>query len=69
MSEKKPSGDINKMLLEFGDAVEHSRAKEILKKAKQKEAKIKDLVSVRIDNHTVLLMSREKAIKKGYINE
>ena len=69
MSEKKPSGDINKMLLEFKDAVEHNRAKIALKKAKENEAKIKDLVSVRIDNHTVLLMSREKAIKKGYINE
>ena len=67
--ERQPSGDISKMLLEFGDAVEHSRAKEVLKKAKQKEAKVKDLVSVRIDKHTILLMSRKKAIKKGYINE
>ena len=69
MSDKKPQGDISKMLIEFGDAVEHSRAKEVLKQAKKKEAKIKDLVSIRIDDKTILQMSREKALKKGYLTE
>lgn len=64
-----PQGDISRMLIEFGDAVEHSRAKEVLKQAKIREAKIKDLVSVKVDKQTTLLMSREKAIKKGYITE
>lgn len=67
--EKQPSGDISKMLLEFGDAIEHERAKQVLQKVKQREARMKDLVTVRIDAHTVVLMEREKAIKKGYINE
>lgn len=69
MRDKAPQGDVSKMLIEFGDAIEHSRAKEVLKKAKQKEAKIKDLVSIKIDKQTTLLMSRKKAIKRGYINE
>ena len=69
MRDKAPQGDVSKMLIEFGDAIEHSRAKEVLKKAKQKEAKIKDLVSIKIDKHTTLLISRKKAIKRGYINE
>ena len=69
MRDKAPQGDVSKMLIEFGDAVEHSRAKEVLKKAKQKEARIKDLVSIKIDKQTTLLMSRKKAIKRGYINE
>ena len=69
MRDKAPQGDVSKMLIEFGDAIEHSRAKEVLKKAKQKEAKIKDLVSIKIDKQTTLLMSRKKAINRGYINE
>lgn len=65
---ENPQGDINKMLIEFGDAIEHNRAVEILKKVKKQEAK-KDLVRVRVDAQTILLMDRKKAIKKGYITE
>ena len=46
-----------------------SKALNALKLAKEKESKIKDLVSIKIDKWTTLLMSREKAIKKGYITE
>lgn len=63
-----PQNDISKMLIGFGDAIEHNRAIEVLKKAKKQEAK-KDLVRVRIDAQTILLMDRKKAIKKGYITE
>ena len=65
---RTPQGDISKMLIEFGDAVEHSRALEVLKQAKRLEAQKKDLVKIRIDKYTEVIMPREKAIKKGLIN-
>lgn len=63
------SNAVEKMLIDFGNAVEHSRAKEVLKQAKKREAKIKDLVAIKIDKNTTVLMSKKKAIKKGLITE
>lgn len=53
----------------FSEREQRCKAKRALQIAKENEAKIKDLVSIKIDKHTTLLMSRKKAIKKGYINE
>ena len=60
---------VEKMLVDFGNAVEHSKALDVLAKVKKREAKIKDLVAIRVDKQTTLLMSRKKAIKKGLITE
>lgn len=63
MSEKQPTGDITKMLLEFGDAVEHEKAKEILQGCKNKEAESKS-ITVYVNNHTTKIISLEKIRRK-----
>lgn len=44
----------------------HNKAKEALKLAKEQEKK-RDLISIRVDEKTIKLMPREKAIKLGLI--
>lgn len=43
-------------------------ALKLLEKCKERE-RHQDLVHIRIDKNTVLLMDRKKAIRKGYIKE
>lgn len=66
--ESKTQRSISGMLIEFRDAIEHTRAQQVLKIAKEQEAQ-KDLVSIKIDKLTTVLMSRDKAIKKGLLKQ
>ena len=63
MLNRTPQGDISKMLLEFGDAVEHSRAKEVLKEVKKAEAK-KKTIPVWEDFQTTRYMTIESIKEK-----
>lgn len=57
------SNNINKVLADYADAVEHEKAKKILHKCKDQESKEK-FISVYIDKQTIKLIPLEKIKRK-----